>query len=91
MRRCFKTIMGLSRQLEILLAKRNAPSALLKMKYKGIDLTFKTDEEGNAVILFIGQTSDSGHIKGERYARTLKRNREGEIIKDHWERKGKAS
>ena len=32
-----------------------------------------------------------GVIKGDRYARTLKYDRDGKLIKDHWERKGKAT
>jgi len=40
--------------------------------------------------LFLLQKED-GSIKGERYVRTLKHDKEGKIIKDHWELKGKAS
>jgi hypothetical protein len=35
--------------------------------------------------------NEQGKIKGERYARTLKYDREGNLIKDHWELKGKAT
>jgi len=35
--------------------------------------------------------TESGSIKGERYARTLKKDSQGNLIKDHWELKGKAS
>ena len=64
---------------------------MIEMKYKGYDLSFKTDDEGNAILLFIGKKTEQGTIKGERYARTLKKDREGKIFKDHWELKGKAT
>jgi hypothetical protein len=54
-------------------------------------LSFRTDEDGNAILLFIGKKTEAGTIKGERYARTLKKDREGKIFKDHWELKGKAT
>jgi hypothetical protein len=38
-----------------------------------------------------GKLKEDGTIKGERYARTLKYDKEGKIIKDHWELKGKAT
>lgn len=64
---------------------------MINMRYRNYDLTFKTDDEGNAVQLFMGKANEQGIIKGDRYARTLKYDREGKLIKDHWERKGKAS
>ncbi len=64
---------------------------MIEMKCKGYDLSFKTEEGGNAVLLFIGKKTKQGAIKGERYARTLKKDREGKIFKDHWELKGKAT
>lgn len=83
--------MALSEHLEAKLKKRYEPFAMVSMKYKGNDLAFKTDEEGNAVLLFIGKKNDQGQIKGERYARRLKKDDEGRVIKDHWELKGKAT
>jgi hypothetical protein len=41
--------------------------------------------------LFVGKADEAGNIRGDRYARTLKYDREGKLIKDHWERKGKAT
>ena len=81
--------MGLSEHLRFKLRKQYEPSALVSMKYKGNDVDFKTDSEGNAVSLFIGRRSREGLIRGERYARTLKRDRDGTIVKDHWDYKGK--
>ena len=67
------------------------PSATIPLRYKNYDLVVVTDKDGNAVQLFMGKAADDGVIKGDRYARTLKYDREGGLIKDHWERKGKAS
>ena len=83
--------MALNEELQKKLSKKFEPSSMLEMKYKGYDLSYKTDEEGNAVLLFIGTKTENGTIKGERYARTLKKDREGKIFKDHWELKGKAT
>jgi hypothetical protein len=83
--------MKLSDDLQKKLGKTYEPSSVVDLKYKGYDLSFKTDEEGNAILLFIGKRTEQGTIKGERYARTLKRDREGKIFKDHWEMKGKAT
>lgn len=83
--------MKLSEDLQKKLQKTYEVSSLINMKYKGNDVSFKTDDKGNAVLLFIGKMNEDGNIKGERYARTLKYDREGKVIKDHWELKGKAS
>lgn len=73
------------------LSKSYEPSSMIDMSVKGYDLSFKTDGEGNPVLLFLGKTNARGQIKGERFARTLKKDREGNVIKDHWDLKGKAT
>lgn len=83
--------MKLSEDFQKKLHKIYEPSSVINMKYRGNDIAVKTDEHGNAVLLFIGRMQEDGRIKGERYARTLKYDREGKIIKDHWELKGKAN
>jgi hypothetical protein len=83
--------MKLNEDLIKILSKKYEKSTLINTAYKQKDLAFKTDEEGNPVLLFIGQRAEDGSVKGERYARTLKRDREGKIFKDHWELKGKAT
>lgn len=83
--------MALNEDLQKKLGKKFEPSTMLEMKYKGYDLAFRTDEEGNAILLFIGKKTEQGSIKGERYARSLKKDKEGHIFKDHWELKGKAT
>ena len=71
--------------------KKFEPSTTVSLRYRSYDLVLVTDKEGNAVQLFLGKANETGVIKGDRYARTLKYDREGRLIKDHWERKGKAS
>ena len=84
-------IMPLSDDLVKKLQRQYEPSTMVQMKFRGNDMAFKTDEAGNPVQLFLGRMGEDGNIKGDRYARTLKYDREGKLIKDHWERKGKAT
>ena len=72
------------------LNKLYAPSITTQLKFKSYDIIIKTNEAGEAIQAFIGKMVD-GTIKGDRYARILKYDRNGIKIKDHWERKGKAS
>jgi hypothetical protein len=83
--------MKLGRDLQVKLNKQYEPNSLISMKYKGNDIAFKTDVDGNPVLLFIGRKTNDDKIKGERYKRTLKIDLLGTIVKDHWELKGKAS
>jgi hypothetical protein len=54
-------------------------------------MAIKTDEIGRPVLLFLGKKEVDGRIKGERFSRRLKLDKDGKIIKDHWEHKGKAT
>lgn len=83
--------MKMSVDLQEKLNRRYEPSAMVEMRYKGNDIAFKTDEQGNPVLLFIGRKNEHGQIRGERYVRTLKQGTDGVVIKDHWELKGKAT
>lgn len=83
--------MALSEDLVKKLQKKYEPAAMVRMKFRGNDVAFRTDGEGNPIQLFLGREGEDGHIRGDRYARTLKYDREGKVIKDHWERKGKAT
>ena len=83
--------MPLNHELQKKLNRRYEPSSMVSMRFKGNDVSFKTDEEGNPVLLFIGRKNEKGIVKGERYARTLQRDKEGNVIRDHWEQKGKAT
>jgi hypothetical protein len=73
------------------LDKKYEPSVMVEKKFQEYDLAFKTDEEGVPVLLFIGKKDNTGNIRGERYARRLVKDREGVVIKDHWDFKGKAT
>jgi len=73
------------------LKKKFGPSTTSRFRYRANDVVVQTDAEGNAIRMFIGKANQEGKIKGDRYSRTIKKDREGNIIKDHWERKGKAS
>lgn len=81
----------ISEDLKRILSKTFQKSTTITSKYKKNDIVFKTDADGYAILLFIGKKTEAGTIKGERYARTLKRDSEGNILKDHWELKGKAT
>jgi hypothetical protein len=63
---------------------------MIEVKFKRYDLQFKTDANGFPVLLFMGEKTEKGSIKGERFARRLKTLKDGSI-KDHWEHKGKAT
>lgn len=68
-----------------IVSKRYEPSTLVNRRFKRLDLSFKTDEEGRPVLLFLGERQADGNIKGERYGRVINANT------DHWEHKGKAT
>jgi hypothetical protein len=61
------------------------------IKVKGKDVAVKSDADGNAVQAFIGKLAENGNVKGERFSRTLIKDKEGKIIKDHWDLKGRSS
>jgi hypothetical protein len=73
------------------LNRKFEPSSTTKFRYRTNDVVVQSDEEGNAIRAFIGKANDEGIVKGDRYSRVLKKDKEGKLIKDHWERKGKAS
>jgi hypothetical protein len=83
--------MKLQEELTKKLNRIYEPTAIVEMRFKEKDITFKTDEKGNPVTLFIGKRGEDGNVKGERYVRTLKYDNNGSKIKDHWEKKGKAT
>ena len=83
--------MVLGEEILKVLNKTYEPSAMIEITFKRYDLAFKTDEAGRPILLFIGTKDEAGKIKGERFARRLATNKDGEVIKDHWDNKGKAS
>jgi len=77
--------------LKLLNKKTYMPSAMVEARFMRYDLMFKTDENGMPILLFMGKKDEKGNIKGERFARRLKYDENGKLIKGHWEHKGKAS
>jgi hypothetical protein len=72
-----------------ILSKPYAPDQLISQRFGRYDLAFKTDEQGRPILLFIGKADAEGKIKGGRFARRLQEDKNGEVIKDHWDNKGK--
>ncbi len=83
--------MALATDLLKKINQKYEPGTWISMRFRANDIALKTDEDGNAVQMFIGKMKEDGLIKGERYSRNLIRDKEGRIIKDHWDRKGKSS
>ncbi|MBS1524118.1 MAG: hypothetical protein JST19_00625 [Bacteroidetes bacterium] len=73
-----------------LLDKSYPASSIEETTYRGQDIAFKTDKEGRPVLVFIGKKIAPGKIRGERYVRSIVTTSDGKV-KDHWERKGKAT
>lgn len=73
------------------LQKKYEPAAMVNLRYKGNDVAFKTDNDGNAVQLFVGRKNEQGLIIGCRYTRTFLQDKNGSTIKDHWDLKGKST
>ena len=83
--------MALSDDLIKKLKRKFDPSTTTQLRYRTNDIVVQSDNEGSAIRVFIGKANDEGVIRGDRYNRTLKKDKDGNIIKDHWERKGRAS
>jgi hypothetical protein len=71
------------------LNKKYEPSKMVAATFGRYDVAFKTDEEGNPILLFIGQADENGMIKGDQFTRRLLKDPNGVVIKDHWDHKGK--
>lgn len=71
------------------LKRKFEPSTTTQFRYRTNDVVIQSDEEGNAILAFIGKANTGGIIKGDRYSRVLKLDKSGNIIKDHWEEKEK--
>jgi len=83
--------MALSDDLIKELKRKFEISTTTQFRYRSNAVVVQSDKEGNAIRVFIGKVSEGGTIKGDRYSRTLLKDKEGNNIKDHWERKGRAS
>ena len=83
--------MPLHRQLADKLSKLYEPSTTIDDVFKGHDITFVTNENGEPVTLFIGKRRPDGVIIGERYKRTIKRAPGSlQVTGGHWDLKGKS-
>lgn len=83
--------MKLGNDVMKILGRTYEPDAMIERSMGRYDLAFKTDELGRPVLLFLGKANENGRIKGERFARRLVADAAGNIIKDHWDNKGKIS
>jgi len=81
--------MKIGEKLHKVLSKQYAPEEMITRKFERYDISFKTDAEGNPMLLFIGELTPDGRIKGERFTRVLIKDKQGAILKDHWDAKGK--
>ena len=80
--------MPLAKAIIKILEKKYEPSSFIEQRFKGYDIGFKTDDEGNPVLLFLGQKTAEGSIKGQRFARRMVKDKNGKLLKDHWDDKG---
>lgn len=83
--------MAIGSELEKKLSKQYEPSASLDFTFKGNDVTILTNNQGEAITLFIGKRKSNGAITGERYTRRLVKDESGKLVKSHWDNKGKVS
>jgi len=71
------------------ISKKFPPSETVSFRFGRYDVVLKTNEEGLADLLFIGEMTEAGQIRGDRFHRRLVKDPEGRLVKDHWDYKGK--
>jgi hypothetical protein len=71
------------------LNKKYEPSSMINKRFGRYDIAFRTSDEGDPNLLFIGKSDPEGKIHGERFSRVLIKDPAGKVIKDHWDNKGK--
>jgi hypothetical protein len=82
--------MPLHHELDKKLRKTFEPSSRIDDVFKGYDITFLTNENGEPMTLFFGKRRPDGVIVGERFTRTIKRQPDGLAVKSsHWDNQGK--
>lgn len=86
-----KLNMKISEDLMKKINKPYEPSSMISFRYRSNDIALQTDNEGRAIRMFIGKLKEDGRIKGDRFSRTIIKDRDGHILKDYWEQKGTAS
>lgn len=82
--------MPLHPELDKKLSKIYEPKTSIDDVFKGYDITFVTNENGEPVTLFFGKRRPDGRIVGERFTRTIKRQPGSLDVKSsHWDNQGK--
>ncbi|HVG14789.1 MAG TPA: hypothetical protein VM935_07510 [Chitinophagaceae bacterium] len=71
------------------LNKKFEPSTMVSLPFRKYDMAFKTNEDGDPILVFLGKLREDGTIKGDRFARRLLKDKDGNLVKDHWDYKGK--
>jgi hypothetical protein len=84
-----KHAMKIGAKLMKILEKKYPPSSSIPLKFERYDITIKTDPDGNPILLFLGTRGENEKIVGYRYVRTLLKDEQGNVIKDHWDNHGK--
>lgn len=80
---------GLGKTLEALMKKTYKPASRVDMTFKGKDLTFITNQNGEPITLFLGKRKENGDISGEMFSRRIKKLENGLIKESHWDNQGK--
>ena len=82
--------MPLHPELDKKVSKIFEPKTTTNDVFKGYDITFVTNENGEPVTLYFGKRRPDGLIAGERFSRTIKREADGVTVKSsHWDNHGK--
>ena len=81
--------MKVGERLLKVLNKKYDPSRMVSITFGRYDVAFKTDDEGNPILLFMGKADEQGMIKGDQFSRRLLKDASGAVVKDHWDYKGK--
>jgi hypothetical protein len=82
---------GLGKALETILNKTHQPSSRMDGTFRGKDMTFITNENGEPITLFLGKRKPNGDIAGEMFSRRIKKVENGLIKESHWDNQGKVS
>lgn len=83
--------MKIGKELEKILSRTYSPDSNIERRMGRYDIAVKTDNQGRPILLFIGQKTAQGRIKGERFSRRLITDDSGNVIKDHWDNQGGVS
>lgn len=80
---------GIGKSLEAKLNKKYTPDSTIDALFKGNDITFITNENGEPITLYIGKRKENGDISGDRFSRRIKKREGDKIVDSHWDRQGK--